>query len=259
MAKDYAKFVPPKPRAAKRKQWHAEIILPAFLLLAGALAGGCYYYQKGHPATEAQGQGIQGFATKVASFFSHHKKDALHLKKTLAANGEEQPPTVHFDFYSQLPSMQVTIPEEGGQPTLQEAAKPISAPVLAKLESPHQEVIPVVSQAPAAPTPASKMAAPNADEVSTLLEAEGQPVQYIKTTTQTYVIELGVFDSRQAAALLADALSGVGFKVAIVKINRNGQKMYGVQQGPFKNLDVAKSTQQRLQKRGIVGEIHKSV
>ncbi|MDR3478035.1 MAG: SPOR domain-containing protein [Gammaproteobacteria bacterium] len=252
MAKDYAKFVPPKPRAAKRQPRHAEIILSVFLLVMASLAGGYYFYQKNQANTVAEGQGMSGFVTRVASLFSHHKKDALHPKKVVVANNDDQPPAVHFDFYSQLPSMQVTIPEEGGQATAQEVVKPINPPVLAKVEGLSSDV--------AAPA-ASKSSALNPDEVTTLLEAaEGrEPQSDIKTVTQGYIIELGAFDTRQAAGLLAEALSGVGFKAYVVKINRNGRNIFSVQQGPFRTLAVAKSTQQRLQKRGIVGEIHKSV
>jgi cell division protein FtsN len=46
--------------------------------------------------------------------------------------------------------------------------------------------------------------------------------------------------------------------VAIVKVTQGNHKLYHVQQGPYETAALAKSFQQRLEKRGIISVIQKA-
>lgn len=264
MAKDYAKFVPSKPRASRRKTWHVDVLLIIFFLIV-VLIGGLYIFQKQLPAAPNGEQGIKGLMVRVSLLFHHHPKAPVAVKKSTADTASDQPEPVHFDFYSQLPNMQVTLPESE-QATLPPNAKPLRPPVMAKtnpVELSHQAISPpAVSPAVVKKPSANQSAATpvNPEELSTMIEAEMKPQAptKAKTSGQSFYIEMGSYDSREAANLFADAITSAGFQTAVVKVYRNGRPSFVVRHGQFTSQELAKSTQLRMQKRGIIGEIHKA-
>jgi cell division protein FtsN len=243
------------------------------------------------------------FAKLVA--LVHHKKPTA-VDPKLAANKKAavtdgQPQPVHFDFYDELPNMQM--PAEDSQPSsVASAPAPTPKPALPEsvAEAPSASAEPEVANAtpptnpgqPAAPiatvaeakpaqpvpvsaaqsvavnatqpsaTPAPRLAtakpvastaAPrifNPEEVSDLLAAEHG--------VSRYVIQLGVFQSEEAANRLREAIVSVGFDAVVVKVKEGNHKSYHVQQGPYATAELAKVSQQRLEKRGIISIIKKA-
>jgi cell division protein FtsN len=283
MAKNYAKFVPPKSRSSRKKQWRTEVVVAVFLLCGGAIAFGSFLYveraQEVMTSSDHSDSGPSVFAKFIALI--HHKKATtvdpkLASNKKAAAASSDQPPGVHFDFYNELPNMQMPADEQAGamntpspapRAASQEhaAAEPAPASELVVVEA--KPVAPVVASAAPLPLPAklmpavpkpvvAKAAAPksparifNPDEVTDLLAAEHG--------VQRYVIQLGVFQSEAAANRLREAIVSVGFEAAIVKVTQGNHKIYHVQQGPYESAALAKSSQQRLEKRGIISVIQK--
>jgi cell division protein FtsN len=251
MAKDYAKFVPPKQRYTQQKPKGAEIFFIFLLVLVICAASGYFLFQK-----NLHGSPILTDRTLV---FLHLKKAppkpvVVKLAKN-TINKTPAEPQVQFDFYSELPNMQVTLsePAQGvkgltqlipAKPKVIAAADPVSEPAnLAQgtLDAPLANKHSVIF---------------NTAEVDNLLEAETRPVT--SAHTQPYVIQLGVFESETGAQRLVEALKSVGFEPEIVKITLSGREMYQVTQGPFSNRELAKLTQQRLQKRGIISIIRQT-
>jgi cell division protein FtsN len=246
MAKDYAKFVPPKRRNAKPKFWRNGIFLASCLVLIGGLAAGAVYYET--TSKQVLANGSQTFITKL-SVLVHKKSNNVLAKKTTAVI--DQPPPIHFNFYNQLPKVQVT-PDEAQPIALGENKLPIpSDPIkikTAKPKTPEPKEIMVAKTDPVL----------DPDKVSGLLEAESKPQQAVKTVPtpgEQFIIQLGVFDSQSGALRLADALSSVGFTVNVIKASQGGRQVYRVQQGPFTTMELAKANQQKLKKRGIEGDI----
>jgi len=268
MAKDYAKFVPPKPRG-RRKRWSGPALLCFLLLFIGCLAGGAVFYAVKSPQALSQNKGAPLFITKLVSFLPHHQKQNIILAKKSPV--DDQPPPVRFDFYSQLPSIQVSAAETQDHAPLPPAAPvnklpdSIGAPAAPSVLADATPVVQVMSSKPA-PLKRQPVASPavlNPDAVSGLLDAEltspQQPQQQpvVMAESHAYFIQLGVFDTQPGAKRLAEALTDVGFSVAVTKVTQDGRKMYRVQQGPFTSIEMAKENQIRLRKRGIQGEITK--
>jgi cell division protein FtsN len=284
MAKNYAKFVPPKSRSSRKKKWRTEVVVAVFLLCGGAMAFGSFlYFERVQGVVTSEQSGPSVFAKLVALI--HHKKattvdSKLAINKKAVTADSDHPPGVHFDFYNELPNMQMPADEQAGamntpqaapkaasqepatepasgEPVVAQAAASVVAtpvPVVANATPSPLPVkaIPSVPKSPVAKVAAAKLPARifNPEEVSDLLAAEHG--------VQRYVIQLGVFQSEAAANRLREAITSVGFDVAIVKVTEGNRKLYHVQQGPYETAALAKSFQQRLEKRGIISVIQKA-
>jgi cell division protein FtsN len=246
MPKDYAKFVPPKSRRAEEKNVPVKLFAFIFVVLLAGVLGGVYLYAKNPAAGSA--------------WLKDVNKPAPN-KLTTA----EEKPQVRFDFYEQLPNMQI--------PT--DANEIASVPPPAAIMSPAKIAPMVIS------SPTNSF---NPDEVTQLLEAEQTKpavIKPLKTVSppaavavakapalaadaeiplpaERYVVQLGEFDSEPAAKALLQAINSVGFDAQVVKISRAGHKIYKVQQGPYLSMSLALQSQQRMQKRGLISTILKS-
>jgi cell division protein FtsN len=257
MAKDYAKTVVAKSRSPKQSRWRVEYIVIILVLVVGFTLGAYFFYQHAMQKTQAQvdaqsstQSSPHSWLSKLALLLEHHKKTAALSKttKTVAMETDHQPPSVHFDFYNELPSMQVTASSLASSNSMH--SMPVAPKVVSHPDTEENK-------------PAAAPAIFNADEVSNLLSAETQSVPDAKTKiaavrpNQQYMIQLGAFETEQGANRLLAALSDVGFQAKIVKGNHSGKPLYHVQQGPYSTFELAKSNQQRLKKRGIDGMIRK--
>ena len=256
MPKDYAKFVPPKSRRPQERNVPVKLFAFIFVVLLAGVLGGVYLYAK-NPAA-----GSAWLSNMVASL--HHKKLVTKPAPGKLTTAEEKP-QVRFDFYEQLPNMQI--------PT--DANEIASVPPPAVIMSPAK-IAPMVISAPSSSF--------NPDEVTQLLEAEQTKPAAIKPAktvlasptvaaakvpalpadaeiplpAERYVVQLGEFDSETAAKALLEAINSVGFEAQVVKISRAGHKIYKVQQGPYLSMSLALQLQQRMQKRGLISTILKS-
>jgi cell division protein FtsN len=249
MEKDYAKFIPPKKRSQSKTKGSAYFFIFLFVMVLLGAGGGYFLYVK-QPAAL--------FSKEVALLA--HKKNLLNVKpvKKLTQANAAQAPEVQFDFYSELPNMQVTFSEPGA---VAKSLTQLKAPSTVKIEEINSPEIKTASikaedidELPElnAAAPASRATNQpdifNTDELKTLLDAESQ-----SSAAAHYVIQLGVFESEAAAARLLAAINAVGFEGNVVK----SPSGYRVQQGPYASKELAKLTQQRLQKRGIISIIRK--
>jgi cell division protein FtsN len=190
--------------------------------------------------------------TKLAALLHHKKATILETNKTapkkVALVDPNQSPSVQFDFYSELPNMQVTLSDPaqaspaGKLPKAVERAPTLTAPVSTLAATTQQ------SNKPGADL-TKQNSIVSAGELTHLLEAENQAHQF--------VIQLGAFESETGARQFLEAVKSVGFAVEVIKVKHGSRMLYTVQQGPFDSISVARSTQARMQKRGIVSIIHK--
>ena len=245
MPKDYAKFVPPKSRLNAPQRWPVTIVVVvvALLVLLGGI-GGLYLYTAHAPAQA-------DFLAKLSALI-HHQKIATKPAAKLASAAAAQPRTVRFDFYEQLPNMQM----------------PVEAPVIASAPAPTSIPAPVLAEAPKIPTmpapaPVVQQAAFNPDQLTHLLEAEQPKLAPAPPTpvvaANHFIIQMGDFDTDAGAKGLVAAIKSVGFDARVVKILRSGRTIYQVQQGPYENMALATQAQLRMQKRGLISSIVKAI
>jgi cell division protein FtsN len=259
MAKDYAKFVPAKPRSSRQKRWRLEIAF-AFFLLILTVAGVVYYAKHNTTDLTAGNPKLEALIAKVSTFFQKEKK-ALEVKptnSTLASATDNPAPAVQFDFYNELPNMQVAMATEDSSvmalktatsTTNEKSSLPAVNTVTKEKPLPvEQEQVSVAVNKPALSQAVSVV---KPQEISDMLTAEKE------NQTKQYYIFLGTFSNQQAASRMLAALNEVGFQAQIVKVKQGKQAVYRVQQGPYATIPLARLNQQRLQKRGIVSEIQK--
>ncbi len=283
MAKDYAKFVPPKQRMSRKKSYRVEIIAAIFLVAVLGVLSAYFIHDK-----KSFMDNFSSFSARVSELV-HHKRNILakNAGQKSDSGQDTQTPPVQFDFYHELPTMQVVVDEADNDTTSPTApvvhpvitaaqpALPAEEPTKATGESVLEKAAPEATGEPAlekaapeataepapqpAPTPETAEATPppakadvfNPDEISNLLAAQ-------KTDVSSYVVQLGTFETQQGAKEMVSELSSAGFDAKVVKLKHAGQVIYGVQQGPYLTKELAIATKQRLQKRGITSIIRKA-
>lgn len=158
-------------------------------------------------------------------YVKHKKPDALLLAKISAEAKAVQTEAktleqqaVHFEFYDQLPNMKVKIAE--GEPPAEAPLPPVKA----------------TAAAAAAISPAEAAAA----------------------AKSAYIVELGLFPDSSSAGQLRLSLLLSGIETEVSKIKDNGKVIYRVMQGPFVSFSEAKSSQQKLRRKGFDSEIKTS-
>jgi cell division protein FtsN len=254
MPKDYAKFVPPKSRLNLPQRWPVKLALVLGIVIVLAGLGGYYYIATSEPAPA-------DFMTKLNDLI-HHKKIIGKEPTKLVSAAPAPPRTVRFDFYEQLPNMQMP----GDPPLVSSAPVPIDEPML----TPAPKMVTAAAAMPipvALPSPVKGPEAFNPDELTHLLEAEHpKPVPAMKVTptapalaANRFALQLGDFDTESGAKGLVSAIKSVGFDARVVKLSRSGRTIYQVQQGPFESMAQASQSQQRMQKRGLISTIIKSI
>jgi cell division protein FtsN len=206
-------------------------------------------------------------------------------KKLAASHSDAEP--VRFDFYNALPNMQM--PVENLQPPVPAAPPPASVAVVSDTPAtsaatppdatPETPSLPQTEEAPpttaaaeptvpeSAPVTTAAITTPDTAAVTPVVATAATPVFNAKEITDLlaaeqgltrYVVQLGVFQTEVAANRLRDAIASVGFPVRVVKSKQGNHRIYSVQQGPYDTAALAKSTQQRLAKRGIISTIQKA-
>lgn len=263
MAKDYAKFIPPKRKAKKKSPGVGIVLILCLVFLAAA----GFFYEKKSTSWHslANDSRVTAILAKVTALLSHHKKEGSQsLKptvKALALLHPEPPPPVRFDFYDELQTQKVSLPVADNNVAPTASAKvpgpvaPVSHPLVqakSKPTLPAVSITPVAESKPKPPVAPVAISQPKTniidpEEVSTLLAAEAH--------ASTYFIQLGAFETEQAAHRLQTALIDAGCRAEVVKLAHGNHKTYQLQQGPFATAQLAKLAQQRLQKRGITSVV----
>lgn len=203
MPKDYAKRTTKPTHPGRLRYWFA------ILLSLMIVSSGVYFIAK------------DGVWQK--KYFSFVKNNPVKVQKvSLAATNVPKPePEVHYDFYTELPSMQVT------QPQIAEKSHPTPPPLVT--------VVPKTNGT-------SKLLA---EEVQKKLK----PITSNDLSAQ-YVLQIAAFKNEIAASEYRISLLLGGFDANIVKTD-NDPPIYRIQQGPYPSARIAKANQQRLLRKGI--------
>ena len=125
MPRDYAKYKPQVQQVAQG--WHKRLLLVAVLIcIAIILVFGVYFYkQNGAGSLRLK---ISTWITKAHVFINHKQANTPPPLKP-AAQKTKQEAEIRFNFYNELPNMQVTLPEtEEAAPAAKETKKEESRP-----------------------------------------------------------------------------------------------------------------------------------
>lgn len=152
-------------------------------------------------------------------------KQNLDKLKSLTSN-KSTPPSIHFEFYTALPNMQVVIPSQtfvsAEEKSETEKQRPAKSLQIKKSKT-------IVSE----------------NEVADILSLE--------TQQHEFVLQIAVFKNAKAAERLAASFSDAGFAAGIARLMVANKEIYRVQFGPFSTEDQARVAQKKLQKKGING------
>ncbi|RDI41679.1 SPOR domain-containing protein [Aquicella lusitana] len=213
MRRDAAKKNPRKEPPLKR--W--AVFASVFAILGCCVA----YFAYQHIRANAGFSEGAVYFSQIKNWFGERKsrlrQDIAKAKQLVKNREKPAEPTIHFEFYTALPNMQVTVSEPAD-----------------KAEKSKNEIKMASKRHPAFL---------NADE----LERE-----FAKEIRQTaYVIQVGVFKSAASAERYRQSLAVAGFSPSVVKLNE--KETYRVQLGPFSSKDQVSLAKQKLQKKGVTG------
>ena len=264
MPKDYAKFVPPKSHPAPTSKVSLALLIGGIVALA-LLASGTLYYliSTRDPAQPSPA------LVRITEFFQH-KKTQLKDAAKLADDQPPKPQSIRFDFYEQLPNMQMPIDAS----VLARAPTPLNSVVITPPPAAKAALKPELA-APAAATKPVKIAAANPvttakaatvpsfnpDELTNLLETVQQRSKTLPPAAlgvnERFLLDLGEFNTEFSAHEMLAAIKSVGFVARVVKVAHGNRTLYQLQQGPYESMLLALQAQQRMQKRGLISSVVK--
>jgi hypothetical protein len=231
---------PKKGYAGKKrlKAWQVGLCISSVAVLICAVA--CYAWLRYHPQNQMQ---VTASFSRMKTWVSErktHLNQGLVKVKRLAAN-KDVPPEIHFEFYTALPGMQVKVVDLNAQERNAQSGRT------------RKDIVPgaaVVSEK--TQSTASKLS-------STAIFSEHDLERDLSAQViqKSYVIQLGIFNSKTAAGRYSATLVSAGFQASVVKATVAGNNIYRVQLGPFKSQDQARIAQKELQKKGLNGIMRK--
>jgi len=236
MPKDYAKFVPVKSVKPKGMVKARRYTL-GLMLAVGVLASLAYVRLTPAPNFFARVHEYK-VNTLVAKALAllNHKFEKHSVQPTDDDALYTQP--VKFAFYDELPRRQANV-----------------APQPLQMAKQDQTQIPVTKTAkPQVVAALAKSAQPNLQKI---FSAEHITEKMAEDLGTRYFVQLGAFESKQAAKKLTQVLASVGFASQINKTIKHRAVLYQVTQGPFNTPAMAQAKQQALKKRGINSIIQK--
>lgn len=238
MIQDYGKY-------KKKRQGQTKKVMVLAAIIGLFAVSLIFYLRYRHELTVANVKSMA--AHEVSTYFPHiFEKEKAHpavKKKTPAATAEAAKP-VHFDFYDELPKVQVGNLKEAqeeremAEAEVEEPSPPPVAPSAAKAETKEHFSSKSIEQDLYA-------------DLSAMKSSEKTP------DTTPYILQIGIFHSQEAANRYRGALQSAGLRVDVVKVKLGSEYVYRIQQGPYRNTDQLKSAKKRLTERGVTCDIRK--
>lgn len=231
MRKDFAKRkLSAKQASVRRWGW----IFFAFAAAIFFLAAGCLIFQ--YKEKMFNTPFISSFFSRAQIWIAARKnhlqkgvvRDTAAKTQSFAVSKHQAPAPIHFEFYTALPNMQVTLP----------------APVMEVQKK--EDRVAAVKKSPAV----NKVVVVSAEELEKELSRHFMQ--------NTYVLQLGVFRHAASADSYHKTLAAAGFDASIITLRRAEKETYRVQLGPFLNKVQAKEMQRKLLEKGMEGVILKT-
>lgn len=184
-----------------------------------------------------------------------HKKENKVKSSTHKVVADNQ---IHFEFYNTLPNMQMTPALSENENEKINLSKKI---IKANLSDQNDDLLLSIKK--------------SKDNIQTVKLNQAQQKKPAKTKTLTtqvfsdpetlaqelsqhikklYIVQLGIFKTKESAARFSKTLSRKGFETKIIPSILSGKKVFRVQLGPY-DKSQAVMMQKRLQKRSLAGLI----
>lgn len=231
-----------KSERASRTRWLYMIV---FSFVAVFTLGVVYFVYQPKQAAIASSGISSAYAT--VNNWMHERNHQIHQNivkvKQLAVNNKAPHQEIHFEFYTALPNMRVTVPDVDKRDATVRAVAVTSAP--SDAPSLSQAVFAKKTQNPAAIFDAGKLQNALREEFKA------------KIINQQYVIQMGVFKNVAGAEKFRQTCDSEGFTARVVKIAMAKGSGYSVQAGPFDSKNQAILVQRQLQKKSVNGIIRK--
>lgn len=216
MRKDYAKNIFIAQRRSNKRSTRFSAIVIVFLT-AFVISTSAFWIYKHNGIKES----MTIVVSELKTLMGRKNSDPLKTTKTAVnpanANTEDKP--IRFDFYTELPKMQVNVPNDASQ------KNPSSSPA-------------VNSARPGA----------LAFTGATSLDKKSKAAP----PTNQFILQLGVFKDEISANQLRLSLLLSGIETDVIKLEN---RTYRVQKGPFASTNQAKSMQRRLNKKGFDSDV----
>jgi len=224
-------------RKRKRGQnWRGWLAGFAVFALALMFAAGFYAYKYSPQMTA-------WLSERKAHLRADMKKQVKKVKH-LRRQHKEEPESVHFEFYSALPAMEVSKPEIESDDMPAPELQPI------KRVAETTEVKRSIKESPVVKSFAAKVLFLDPKE----LEKDFAH----KIAKQTYIIQVATFSTSASANAFSQRLSEKQYKAEVVKAYIGERKVYRVQVGPFSSKNQLREAEEALKKQGIDGIVRKT-
>jgi cell division protein FtsN len=268
MAKDYAKstFNLTRTRKKNRSRRVLFFFIFSFLLLNICFFSGWYIYQQGMITFNKEN--AMTWVDQFKTLLHRHKSQvAIHQNtKTDTASTVNQDSPVRFDFYTELPNMQVTAPiiqNETNKNVVRETPKELEpSSSKSSVQGSPEEVVEVSQNKSDLSSKNAKTHLDLGKEDLNTTSAHVASENHSKAADHAaaeiqYVVQVGAYKNDSTASEMRISMLLAGFDVKVVKTSIGDHIIYRIQQGPFSSLSRAKLAQKKLQTKGYDGVVQK--
>jgi cell division protein FtsN len=247
MAKDYAKATFKSTRARRIQRSRSRLLLLIFVcVMTVSTVLSWYLYQ--NKAVIFNKDNIVTW-TKELKTLLHRQKPQVTVNQIAKTGGVDvapQEPEVRFDFYTELPNMQVKLPV-----VETEANKNVPPPVNISDNQTKITAGVEVGHQPLEANAVSENSSSPKDQSGTTIVNHSPSADKTTVASPQYVVQVGSFKSDSAASEMRISILLAGFDVSVVKIKVDDQIIYRIQEGPYNSQARAKSAQKKLQAKGF--------
>lgn len=260
MKKDFSKskFASRGTRRHGNMKWRVAVSFVVICLVAG---GAGYYLSRQHPEWDGVRR-LSSSLGQVEAWIVERKNrlgSGITKARQLAAVKQEDQP-IHFEFYTELPSVKVPVPTEETRHLSEKYVSESAATTVSDRNNLNTTSTASVTRSK---TSTSSEGTIDSQPVSQtagkpLFDAEQLHRDLNEEFNQSqYIIQLGVFRSAASAERYRQSLTQTGLTASVVKAHLSERIIFRVQSGPFLTLSQAKQAQKQWQKKSIDGIVRK--
>lgn len=234
-------------RRSHGRRWQTLGLLAVFAAIFAGIGYMGYQVKRATPF----GVAVTTHLTDVKTWFAN-RKNKLHNDiekvKRIAAKKDPSEQQIHFEFYTALPNM-------GMRAADQLAENDVKPVVERKKISRSAKQVDVAQTSSEQADASAQTLAQAAHPVVNSEDLERDFANEVKQ--ESYVVQLGAFQTFAAAERYRVALPQTGFTTRVVRAANAVKETYHVQLGPFTDKGRAKSAQAQLERKGINCFLHK--
>lgn len=211
MSKDYANKNRYRPRRNDRRETKFVPLAGAIIAVICFVSAMIFMIHAYHQTTFFSREHFASWFSRAKTIVSHKEKNSA---KTLATQKSAENDDIRFDFYTELPNMQVNLPQSAQMPVqkIEQSIKTVMTPKITNAPLIKKQTIQFIVQVGEFKNQL------DASQMRLSLLLAGIETEIVKTAEHRYRVQQGPYPSERQAKLAQKQLGRKGFEGSVKEI-----------------------------------------